>query len=134
MRTATPMKTSRFLSVSLLIILAAAPVSAAPRSPQSIAAEIDASIEKVLAGNKVPLSPKADDAEFLRRASLDIRGRVPTAERTIAFLKDTNPDKRAKLIDELLSDNEYGEHFAIIWYHRMVRLDDDNRLLVAKNG
>lgn len=128
------MKTSRYLSLSLLMFLAAAPLSAAPKSPQSVAAEIDAAIEKVLVANKVPLSPKSDDAEFLRRASLDIRGRVPTMERTVAFLKDTNPDKRAKLIDELLADAEYGEHFAIIWYHRMVRLDDDNRLLIAKNG
>src|SRR5208283_2643542 len=67
------------------------------------------------------------------RASLDITGRIPTYERTIAFLKDTNPNKRAKLIDELLADPEYGEHFAILWYHRIVKVDDDNRLLVRDN-
>src|SRR5262249_55022070 len=58
-------------------------------------------------------------------------GRISTIERTIAFLKDTNPDKRSKLIDELLADSEYGEHFATIWYHAMVKPDDDNRQLIS---
>lgn len=101
------------------------------RTPQATAAEIDRMIDRRLAENKYPASPLADDAEFLRRASLDIRGRIPTAERVAAFLNDTAPDKRAKLIDEFLADHEYGEHFAIIWYHRMVKPDDDNRKLIS---
>ena len=81
----------------------------------------------------MPLSPQTDDAEFIRRVSLDIRGRIPAAERVVAFLNDSDPSKRAKLIDEFLADHEYGEHFAIIWYHRMVKPDDDNRGVLAGN-
>ena len=36
--------------------------------------------------------------------SLDVRGRIPATERVIAFLNDTDPNKRAKLIDEFLAD------------------------------
>ncbi|HEV3145469.1 MAG TPA: DUF1549 and DUF1553 domain-containing protein [Gemmataceae bacterium] len=106
---------------------------ATSRSPAPVAAQIDKIINGRLAEEKIPASPLADDAEFIRRASLDIRGRVPTMERTVAFLNDKDPDKRAKLIDEFLADSEYGEHFAIIWYHRIVKPDDDNRLLIAGN-
>ena len=120
-------------TLAIVFLAAATNVNAAGRSPQAVAADVDALIEKMLTENKVPLSAKADDAEFIRRASLDITGRIPTAERVSAFLSETTPNKRARLIDELLADEEYGEHFAIIWYHRMVRIDDDNRYTVRGN-
>jgi hypothetical protein len=112
---------------------AAPPAKTAARLPSSVAAEVDRLIDARLMAGKIPASPQADDAEFLRRACLDITGRIPTAERTAAFLADSRPDKRAKLIDELLADREYGEHFATIWYHRMVKPDDDNRRQIANN-
>jgi hypothetical protein len=104
---------------------------AAPRSAAAVAADIDRFINLKLAEAKIPASPLADDAEFCRRVSLDITGRIPTAEQVVSFLKDANPNKRAKLIDELLADPEYGDHFAIIWYHAMVKPDDDNRQLIS---
>src|SRR5262249_9433140 len=70
---------------------------------------------KALAAAQVPASPLADDAEFLRRVSLDITGRIPTLERTKAFLDSTDPDKRRKLIDELLASPAYGQHMATVW-------------------
>jgi hypothetical protein len=51
--------------------------------------------------NIVP-SPICDDATFVRRAYLDTTGQLPTPEEVRKFLADTSPDKRAKLIDELL--------------------------------
>ena len=132
------MKTPASILLSALAFLGSlsivSPVVAAGKAPAAVAAEIDKIIDAKLAENKVPASPLADDAEFLRRASLDIRGRIPLAERALTFHNNTSNDKRAKLIDEILADHEYGEHFAIIWYHRMVRIDDDNRLLVAQNN
>src|SRR5262245_25604940 len=96
----------------------AAPVEktgkATGRNPALVAAEIDRHIEARLTAAKIARSPQADDAEFLRRAALDITGRIPTAERTLAFLNDQRPDRRAKLIDELLGEHAYGEHFATV--------------------
>jgi hypothetical protein len=112
------------------------PTEAAParkRPPASIADEIDRRIDRALAEAKVPPSPLFDDAEFIRRLSLDLRGRVPTAERVRTFLEDTDPDKRAKLIDEFLADADFGDYFGRVWFHRMVQPNMDNQGLTSKN-
>ncbi len=53
--------------------------------------------------NIVP-SPRCDDLDFQRRVYLDVIGQLPTPQQVRAFLKDTDPNKRAKLIDVLLAD------------------------------
>jgi len=63
----------------------------------------------------VPPSPVCDDAAFLRRAALDITGRIPTADETDAFLSNTAADKRDKLVDSLLTRPEYADFFANKW-------------------
>jgi hypothetical protein len=62
--------------------------------------------EHVLAKLKrlnLPPAALADDATFLRRASLDVAGELPTPAEVRAFLADNSPDKRAKKIEELLA-------------------------------
>jgi hypothetical protein len=59
--------------------------------------------------------PLANDAEFLRRTSLDLIGTLPTVEETRRFLADTRPDKRSKLIDELLQRPEYVDYWSLKW-------------------
>ena len=46
--------------------------------------------------------PPSTDAEFLRRAALDLTGMPPSADEARTFLSDTTPDKRERLIDRLL--------------------------------
>lgn len=103
------------------------------RDPLKVVATIDKEIDKKLAEKKIPASPMSSDAEFIRRLSLDIRGRIPSSAETDSFLKDQDAGKRRKLIDEYLADPEYGEHFAIIWYRRMVKPDADNRAVISTN-
>ena len=55
------------------------------------------------------------DAEFLRRASLDAIGVLPTPEQARAFGADPDPQKRDKLMDRLLADPAYGDHWANKW-------------------
>jgi WD40 repeat protein len=55
------------------------------------------------------------DAEFFRRASLDAVGALPTADEARAFLADPDPQKRDKLIDRLLADPRYADHWANKW-------------------
>jgi hypothetical protein len=54
-------------------------------------------------------------SEFIRRASLDAIGALPTAEEVRAFLDDPDPKRREKLIDRLLADPRYGDHWANKW-------------------
>ena len=60
-------------------------------------------------------SEPATDAEFARRAYLDLLGVLPTADEARAFVADTSPDKRGRLVDRLLARPEYAEFWALKW-------------------
>jgi hypothetical protein len=55
------------------------------------------------------------DEQFIRRASLDITGTLPTEEEFLAFMGDADPAKRAKLVDRLLERKEFSEIWAMKW-------------------
>lgn len=57
---------------------------------------------------------EADDAEYLRRVSLDLVGRIPTADEAARFLADPRADKRARLVDGLLASDAFTEHWATL--------------------
>ncbi len=63
----------------------------------------------------IPPSPVCDDATFLRRVSLDIAGRLPTVKEAEAFLASTDPTKRDRLVDALLTSPDYADFFANKW-------------------
>ena len=64
--------------------------------------------------DKLGITPSGicTDAEFIRRASLDITGILPTGSRVREFLADNAADKRARLIDELLDTPGYSAWWA----------------------
>jgi hypothetical protein len=84
-------------------------------APKQVADAIDRHLNQALAARKLKAVPRSDDAEFLRRAYLDLTGRVPTAEQAKAFLDGKAADKRAKLIDDLLATPQFGEQFGRTW-------------------
>lgn len=95
-----------------------------------LAGEIDRLIDSRLQREGIPPAEPASDAEFLRRAYLDLHGVVPTREQAEQFLADTKPDKRARLIDALLADARYGDNLADIWTGYLLSpLADDPKLL-----
>ncbi len=60
-------------------------------------------------------SATCPDAQFLRRASLDLTGTLPTPAQVSAFVNDADPAKRDKLIDRLVETPEYSFYFAGKW-------------------
>jgi len=60
----------------------------------------------------VPHAALTADNEFLRRATLDLTGRIPTPQEVSAFTADTDPAKRDKAIDKLLASEAYVDKWA----------------------
>src|SRR5262249_40355216 len=98
---------------------------------QALAKIIDQEVASRLKEEGVKASPQADDAEFLRRAYLDLTGVIPPVEKVKAFLDSKKPDKRAKLIEELLTDPRYGKSLAEIWANSMMPRESNNRRLLT---
>lgn len=76
---------------------------------------IDEHILDKLRHLNVPPSPRCLDGEFLRRASLDTVGVLPTAGEARAFLADRAWDKRDRLIDRLLNRPEFVDYWSYKW-------------------
>ena len=62
------------------------------------------------------------DAEFARRAYLDIIGTLPTAAEARAFLADDRNDRRARLVEELLRRPEFGQYWSL-WLLDVLRVN-----------
>ena len=89
--------------------------AATGRDPGALAARIDAALAARWAEARVWPVPVADDGEFLRRVSLDLIGKIPTAAEARDFLDDPSPDKRAALVDRLLASPAYTTRATEIW-------------------
>ena len=77
---------------------------------------IDRILDAGMAKQKVTIRGLAPDAVFLRRATLDIVGLLPTPAELESFLKDSDLDKKAKAIDRLLArDIAYADHWLTMW-------------------
>ena len=96
-----------FFSGLALLVAGLSPAFATGEEP--LHQQID---EIIAAGIVAPPGERADDAEFLRRVYLDLTGTIPSAEEARAFLKNPAPDKRTKLIDELLVKPEHFQYLA----------------------
>ena len=72
---------------------------------------VDDAVFEKLAHLRIEPSPLCDDATFLRRASLDVLGLLPTAEEIRSFVADSRPDKRQRLVEELLNRPEFADYW-----------------------
>jgi hypothetical protein len=76
---------------------------------------IDQLVGEKLKKLRILPSGLCSDEEFLRRATIDITGQMPTEEEYRAFMADASPTKRAQLIDRLLERKEFSEIWAMKW-------------------
>ncbi|NBU75446.1 MAG: DUF1549 domain-containing protein [Planctomycetes bacterium] len=77
--------------------------------------EIDKHVFAKLKLLNISPSDLCTDADFVRRAYLDICGIIPSAEEVKVFLADKSSDRRAKLIDALLDRPEYADYWTLKW-------------------
>lgn len=108
--------TVRYLQHRLPVRLARIPerpgfVFKAPTVRESIDRHIFGKLERL----KILPAPICDDTTFLRRATLDLTGRLPTADEARAFVASNAPDKRSQLVDHLLERPEFAEFWALKW-------------------
>ena len=89
--------------------------SAAAPDLKATAAKIDELVNAKLAKEKITPNKSASDEIFVRRVYLDVVGRIPTFQETTQFLKDSDPEKRSKLIDELMASDGYVQNFYNYW-------------------
>jgi len=82
---------------------------------RAAAARIDALLAERHARDGVAVPAPLTDAQFLRRAYLDLGGRIPTHDESVAFLGSTDPDKRAALVDSLLESPDWVSRFYNVW-------------------
>jgi hypothetical protein len=120
-------RTTRSGLVLAALLLAAPQVSNAASDvldEQALAERIDQFINDRLAKERVPPAPPADGAEFFRRLSLDLNGRIPSSSQLADFLDDSRADKYRLWIYELMdgADNAplYVQHFTHFWRRQVL--------------
>lgn len=113
-RTEPTVSLPRPAPVALALLLLAGTLFRASAAPP-LRTTIDAELKAAWTREKVTPAGRATDGEFLRRVHLDLVGTVPTTDEAAAFLADTDPEKRAKLVDRLLSDPRFATAQADVW-------------------
>lgn len=109
------------------VLTPSTPVIPAPPPPQQtildtreVVAAINSDIRKGWDIAAVRPSAVADDAEWLRRVSLDLNGRIPTVDEVEAFLSNKRPEKRSELVDQLLDDSEFARNLTTVWTNLLI--------------
>lgn len=110
-----PEKARRAVATAGALPGAAAP-SDPSRSPRGMPRRtlVDEVLGEQLEQQGIPYAGPASDARFLRRATLDATGLIPTPAEVRAFLADDSPDKRSRLVDRLVGSEEFAEQWA--WF------------------
>ncbi len=129
----------RLLSSAALLLLGSAAVlaqdpPAPPSGPAGLSGRklVDHHVRAKWSEKELSPSSRSEDAEFLRRVSLDLVGSIPSLEDAKAFLESGASDKREKLVDSLLASEKYAEHWATTWAGSLVGHEDDNQVASAR--
>ncbi len=103
----------RTLAFSRATVAAAKTRAAVSPSQIPVRNFIDEEIFRRLQAEGVQSAQISSDEEFLRRITLDLTGRIPSADDIRAFTADTDPRKRDTLIDRLLFSPEFVDKWTL---------------------
>ncbi|MDB5311460.1 MAG: hypothetical protein JWO38_5662 [Gemmataceae bacterium] len=90
----------------------ASPAADLPPADRTVETVVDDAIDAAIASAGVTPAPQTDDATVIRRLTLDLVGRIPTAGEVDAYVKSTDPRKRANLVDHLIASPGFTRHQA----------------------
>jgi hypothetical protein len=97
---------------------------------------VDSEIFGKMVRDKVRWTSRSNDAEFLRRVTLDLTGALPDAAAVTSFLADTSPDKRDAMIEKLLASDGYADKWTM-WLGDLVQnvafATNSNEFPIARN-
>lgn len=108
----------RVATVLLALGMCVAHGKASPRlapDPAALAARIDRHLAEGWSKANVTPSPTINDAGFVRRAYLDLVGRIPTAAEARVFIEDSSTGKRTTLVRRLVGTGAHARHAAAFW-------------------
>ncbi len=130
----------RVLALLLVLVAVPAPVGAdyldepsyqrrtAPTARAFSVRRFDAIVRSVRARAGLEAGPRITDEQFIRRAFLDLIGRPPTESEWQRFVADDRPDKRSRLVRELVCSDAFGRRWAYFWrqvmLYRVIDPDD----------
>jgi hypothetical protein len=123
-------------AISLLLLLATLPSPAAEVDSATSfeSATVTAKVDKLLASEVLKdknSAPRCSDETFLRRATLDLTGQLPTPGQITAFVLDPAADKRARIVEELLASEDYGKNWGRYWRDVIMFRRSDERALIS---
>jgi len=101
------------------------PAVPAVKDKRWVRTPVDAFVLARLEAKDLKPSPDADRAAYIRRATLDAWGIIPTPEDVKAFVDDKSPKAYEKLVDRLLASPHYGERQARRWLDLTRYADSD---------
>jgi len=100
----------RVVPIEIIVPLSDSPVDLSDEPRRNF---IDDHVLELLSTLRLPVSPAANDATFLRRITLDLTGRLPATEMHDVFLNNQGDQKREDLIDRLLESDEFTEYWTL---------------------
>lgn len=95
---------------------------------QTPANYVDELVDEKLRTLRINPSPLCTDEEFIRRATIDIAGRLPTREEVDAFAADASEAKRGAVIDRLLTDPGFARIWGLKWAELLLVRTEVNRV------
>lgn len=109
---------NRVVPIQLSFPLADKPIDLANQPRASF---IDDEVLKVLSELRIPVSPPAAEAEWLRRVTLDLTGRLPELHTLERFLANKNENQYQTVVEDLLASDAFSEYWTLR-FSRLLRM------------
>ena len=105
----------RYLQMQVPVSLAFLPDRSFDWKRPEVNNYVDSFVHAKLRSLRLNPEPTCGDSQFVRRVHLDLLGLIPTAKEAQSFVGDRSPNKRQRLVDDLLARPEFADHWAQKW-------------------